>query len=73
MKTNISKEDVVQLREELLKYASTAEVHEFVVIAMLHCKIDSTIEKFESYSIEELNSMYRVVYKLIGKNAQDYV
>ena len=73
MKTNITKEDVVKLREELLQYASTAEVHEFVVIAMMHRKIDDTIEKFESYSIEDLNSMYRVIYKVIGKNFSDYV
>ena len=73
MKTNITKEDVVRLREELLQYASTAEVHEFVVIAMIHGKIDNTIEEFESYSIEDLNSMYRVIYKFIGKDFSDYV
>ena len=72
MKTNITKKDVVRLRKELLQYASTAQVHEFVVIAMIHGKIDNTIEKFESYSIEDLNSMYRVIYKVIGKDFSDY-
>ena len=73
MKTNITKKDVVRLRKELLQYASTAQVHEFVVIAMIHGKIDNTIEEFESYSIEDLNSMYRVIYKVIGKDFSDYV
>lgn len=73
MKTNITKEDVLALKAELLDYADNkAEQHEFPLIAVIHKKIDNTIEVFDQMSIEELNSMFRVVYKVIGKDSSEY-
>lgn len=72
MKTNITKEDVLNLRKELLDYAEKAEQHFFPLIALVHKKIDFTIEVFDTVPIEELNSMFRVVYKVIGKDFSEY-
>lgn len=72
MKTNITKEDALALREELLQYAEKAEQHEFPKILYVHLKLDKTIEDFEQYPIEELNSMFRCVYMVIGKDYSEY-
>lgn len=73
MRTNITKENVLKLREELVEYTARAEQHEFLFLAMVHMKIDRTIENFDKTSIEELNSMFRVVYNVIGKDITDYL
>lgn len=72
MKTNITKEDVLALREELLQYAEKAEQHEFPKILLVHVNIDKTIGQFEKYSMKELNAMFRCVYKVIGKDYSEY-
>lgn len=73
MKTNITKEDVLALKAELLDYADNkAEQHEFPLISMIYRKIDNTIVVFDQMSIEELNSMFRTVYKVIGKDSSEY-
>lgn len=72
MKTNIAKEDVLALREELLQYAEKAEMHEFPKIMLIHLNLDKTILKFEEYPIKELNAMFRCVYMVIGKDYSDY-
>lgn len=72
MKTDITKEDVLNLRKELLDYAEKSEQHFIPLIALIHKKIDFTIEVFDTVPIEELNSMFRVVYKIIGKDFTEY-
>ena len=73
MKTNITKEDVVNLREEFLRYTATAEQHEFIRLLFIHKKLDKTIELFDSMPMEELNAMFRVVYKTIGRDFSEFV
>lgn len=72
MKTNITKEDAVRLREEFLQYAEKAEQHEFPKIMLVHLNLDKTIEQFEKYSMKELNAMFRCVYMVIGKDYSEY-
>ena len=52
MKTNITKEDVLALREELLQYAEKAEQHEFPKILFVHVKIDQSIAHSTSSRIK---------------------
>lgn len=72
MKTNITKEDVLGLREELLQYAEKAELHEFPKILLVHLKLDQSIDQFDKLTTEDLNAMYRVVYGIIGKDFSEY-
>lgn len=72
MKTNITKEDVLALREELLQYAEKAEQHEFPQILFVHIKIDQSIDQFDKLSDKDLNAMFRVIYGIIGKDFSEY-
>lgn len=72
MKTNITKEDVLALREELLQYAEKSEQHEFTKILFVHLKIDQSIDQFDKLTTEDLNAMFRVVYGIIGKDFSEY-
>lgn len=74
MKPNITKEDVIALREELLRYAETAEQHEFPKLALINFKLDYCIKVFEHISDndKEKNAMFRVVYRVIGKDFSEY-
>lgn len=72
MKTNITKEDVLALREELLQYAEKAEVREFPKILFVHIKIDQSIDQFDKLSDKDLNAMFRVIYGIIGKDFSEY-
>ncbi len=72
MKENITKQDAIALREELLAYAETAEQHEFVLLAGIHKKLDNSIEVFDTMDDVEKNAMFRVVYRIIGKDASEY-
>lgn len=72
MKTNITKEDVLALREELLQYAEKAEQHEFPKILLVHLKMDQSIDQFDKLTTEDLNAMFRVVYGIIGKDFSEY-
>lgn len=73
MKKNITKEDVIALREELLRYAENAEQHLFPLIFVLHEDLNGTINKFEEMDLENLNAMYRVIYRIIGKDYSEYM
>ena len=72
MKTNITKEDVLALREELLQYAEKAEQHEFPKILLVNIKINQSIAQFDKLSDKELNAMFRVIYGIIGKDFSEY-
>ena len=73
MRTNITKEDVLKLREEFNEYADRAEQHEIPLLAFMNIKIDETIEHFSETSIRDLNAMFRVIYGVIGKDKTDYL
>ena len=72
MKLNITKQDAIALREELLAYAETAGQHEFVLLAGIHKKLDNSIEMFDTMRDVEKNAMFRVVYTIIGKDSSEY-
>lgn len=72
MKTNITKEDILALREELLQYAEKVEQHEFPKILFVHLKMDQSIEQFDKLTTRDLNAMFRVVYEIIGKDFSEY-
>lgn len=71
MKENITKEDVLALREELLQYAEKAEQHESPKILLIHLRMDEIIEQLDKLT-RELNAMFRVVYGIIGKDFSGY-
>ena len=73
MKTNITKEDVVNLREELLQYAEKSEQHEWTKMLFVQMKIEESIEQFDKLTTKDMNSMFRVVYKIIGKDFSEYM
>lgn len=72
MKTNITKEDVLALREELLQYEENAEQYDFMKVLFVHMKIDESIEQFDKLTPKDLNAMFRVVYNIIGKDFSEY-
>lgn len=72
MKPNITKQDAIALREELLAYTETAEQREFPLLAGIHCKLDNSIEMFDTMNDVEKNAMFRVVYMIIGKDSFEY-
>lgn len=72
MKTNITKEDVLALREELLQYAEKSEQYEFPKILFVHLKMDQSIDQFDKLTTEDLNAIFRVVYGIIGKDFSEY-
>lgn len=72
MKTNITKEDVLTLREELLQYAEKTEQHESPNILYVLLKMDISIERFDKLTTRNLNAMFRVVYGIIGKDFSEY-
>lgn len=72
MKLNITKQDAVALREELLAYAETAGQHEFALLAGIQMKLENSIEMLDTMSDVEKNAMFRVVYMIIGKDASEY-
>lgn len=72
MKANITKEDVIALREEFIKYTERAEQYEFSILAGIHSKLDKSIEMFDTMDDVEKNAMFRVVYKIIGKDSSEY-
>ena len=72
MKKNITKEDVLRLREEFVQYTERAEQHEYVKLTMIHIKLDDSIANFDSMGDKEKNAMFRVVYQIMGKDNSEY-
>ncbi len=72
MKTNITKEDAIQLRKEFLQYANNAEPHFYPILIVLNIKLDQSIDRIDTMSVEEKNAMFRTVYKVIGKDYSEY-
>ena len=65
-------DDVKTLREEFLAFAETVETHMFPLIMLIHNRLDHSIENFETMSQEEQKAIFRVVYKIMGKNVLNY-
>lgn len=65
-------DDVKTLRKEFLAFAETAETHMFPLIMLIHNKLNHSIENFETMSQEEQKAMFRVVYKIMGKDVSNY-
>ena len=65
-------DDVKTLREEFLAFAETVETHMFTLIMLIHNRLDHSIENCETMSQEEQKEMFRVVYKIMGKNVLNY-
>ena len=72
MKTNITKEDAIQLRKEFLRYADNAEPHFYPLLVVLNIKLDQSIDRIDTMSVEEKNAMFRTVYKVIVKDYSEY-
>lgn len=72
MKENITKEDALRLRKEFIQYTNRAEQHEWIKLTMIHIKLDDSIANFDSMDNKEKNTMFRVVYQVIGKDYSEY-
>lgn len=72
MKPNITKEDAIALREELLAYTENAKKHEYLLLAVTHIKLDKSIEMFYTMDDVEKNAMFRAIYMIIGKDYSEY-
>lgn len=72
MKTNITKEDAIQLRKEFLRFADNAEPRYFPILIILNIKLVQSIECIDTMSVGEKNSMFRTIYKVIGKDYSEY-
>ena len=72
MKENITKENVLRLREEFVQYTKRAEQHEYVKLTMIHIKLNNSIANFDSMDNKEKNAMFRVVYQVMGKDNSEY-
>lgn len=72
MKDIITREEVLGLLDDFNKYAETAEQHEFPLLTMIRMRLEPSIEDYPDMSIAELNCMFRVVYKVIGKDFSAY-
>ena len=72
MKTNITKEDVLALREELNKYIEKSTPQEAEGLGLALISVGGAIGLFDKLSTEELNRVFRGVYKVIGKDFSEY-
>ena len=68
MKTNITKEDVLALYEELNKYIEKSTPQEAEGLGLALISVGGAIYLFDKLSTEELNLVFRGVYKVIGKD-----
>lgn len=72
MKPNITKEDILNLQKEFKEYCEHAEQHEFPKLTMVDMMLERSIQRIETIGNKERNAMFRVIYKLIGKDYSDY-
>ena len=72
MKPNITKEDVLNLQKEFKEYCEHAEQHEFPKLTMVDMMLERSIQRIETIRNKERNAMFRVIYKLIGKDYSEY-
>ena len=72
MKSNITNEDVLNLQKEFKEYCEHAEQHEFAKLEMVAFMLERTIQNLNSIDNTAKNAMFRVIYKLIGKDYSEY-
>lgn len=72
MKSNITNEDVLNLQKELKEYCEHAEQHEFAKLTMVDFMLERNIQNLNSIDNTARNAMFRVIYKLIGKDYSEY-
>jgi hypothetical protein len=72
MKSNITNEDVLNLQKEFKEYCEHAEQHEFAKLTMVDMMLERSIQRIETIGNKERNAMFRVIYKLIGKDYSEY-
>ena len=72
MRANITNEDVLNLQKEFKEYCEHAEQHEFVKLTMVDFMLERNIQNLDSIDNVARNAMFRVIYKLIGKDYSDY-
>ena len=72
MKTNITKEDVLALREELNKYIEKSTPQEAEGLGLALISVGGAIYLFDKLTTEDLNAMFRGVYGIIGKDFSEY-
>lgn len=72
MKPNITNEEVLNLQKEFKEYCERAEQHEFAKLAMVDFMLERNIQNLNSIDNAARNAMFRVIYKLIGKDYSEY-
>lgn len=72
MKANITNEDVLNLQKEFKEYCEHAEQHEFAKLTMVDIMLEKSIKNLNSIDNTARNAMFRVIYKLIGKDYSEY-
>lgn len=72
MKPNITNEDILNLQKEFKEYCEHAEQHEFAKLTMIDFMLERNIQNLNSIDNTARNAMFRVIYKLIGKDYSDY-
>ena len=72
MKTNITKEDVLGLREEAIQYEEKTGEYDFITMLFIQTKIDEVIKRFDTLTERDLNALFRGVYEFIGKDFSEY-
>lgn len=72
MKSNVTNEDVLNLQKEFKEYCEHAEQHEFAKLTMIDIMLERSIKKLDSIDNIARNAMFRVIYKLIGKDYSEY-
>lgn len=72
MKANITDEDVLNLQKEFKEYCEHAEQYEFAKLTMVDIMLERSIQRLNSIDNTARNAMFRVIYKLIGKDYSEY-
>ena len=72
MKANITNEDVLNLQKEFKEYCEHAEQHEFAKLTMIDLRLEISIQRLNFIDNTARNAMFRVIYKLIGKDYSEY-
>jgi len=68
---HITRKDCEKLMIEFNKYCNTAEQHEFPLLFKIQTMMEYTLAHYDRTSQNELNTMFRVVNKVIGKKEID--
>lgn len=72
MKSNITNEDILNLQKEFKEYCERAEQHEFAKLARVDFMLEKSIQDLNYIDNTTRNTMFRVIYKLIGKDYSEY-